>query len=41
MQLLRLASRAEQYYSPGVSPSLPNYLWLEAGDAFGITDVPC
>jgi phospholipase C len=37
-QLLPLASHAEQYYSPGVSPSLPNYLWLEAGDAFGITN---
>src|SRR5262245_31881293 len=37
-QLLPRASHAEQYYSPGVSPSLPNYLWLEAGDAFGITD---
>jgi phosphatidylinositol-3-phosphatase len=37
-QLLPRASHTEQYYSPGVSPSLPNYLWLEAGDAFGITD---
>jgi phospholipase C len=37
-QLLPFASHAEQYYSPGVSPSLPNYLWLEAGEAFGITD---
>ena len=37
-QLLPLGSYAEQYYSPGVSPSLPNYLWLEAGDAFGITN---
>ncbi len=37
-QLLPRASHAEQYYSPGLSPSLPNYLWLEAGTAFGITD---
>jgi phosphatidylinositol-3-phosphatase len=38
-QLLPMASHAEQYYNPpGVHPSLPNYLWLEAGTNFGITD---
>jgi hypothetical protein len=37
--LLPRASHAEQYYSPsGVHPSLPNYLWLEAGTNFGIVD---
>ncbi len=37
--LLPRASHAEQYYNPaGVHPSLPNYLWLEAGTAFGIRD---
>jgi phosphatidylinositol-3-phosphatase len=36
--LLPMASRAEQYYNPpGLHPSLPNYLWLEAGTNFGIT----
>ncbi|HUJ72956.1 MAG TPA: PKD domain-containing protein, partial [Verrucomicrobiae bacterium] len=35
--LLPMASHAEQYYSPpGNHPSLPNYLWLEAGTNFGI-----
>src|ERR1043166_1905671 len=35
--LLPISSYATQYYSPsGVYPSLPNYLWLEAGDDFGI-----
>ena len=35
--LLPKAAHAEQYYSPpGISPSLPNYLWLEAGTNFGI-----
>lgn len=34
-----MASHAEQYFNPpGVHPSLPNYLWLEAGAAFGIRD---
>jgi hypothetical protein len=38
-QLLPIASHAEQYYNPpGVHPSLPNYLWLEAGTNFGVTD---
>ncbi len=37
--LLPLASHAEQYYSPPhLHPSLPNYLWLEAGTNFGILD---
>lgn len=38
-QLLPNASHAEAYYNPpGVHPSLPNYLWLEAGTNFGIHD---
>ena len=37
--LLPLASHAEQYYNPPlIHPSLPNYLWLEAGTGFGITN---
>src|ERR1700751_753245 len=37
--LLPLASHAEHYYDPpGNHPSLPNYLWLEAGTNFGILD---
>src|SRR5439155_9257097 len=37
--LLPMASHAEQYYNPpGIHPSLPNYLWLEAGTNFGIVD---
>src|SRR2546427_11973434 len=37
--LLPRASHAEQYYNPpGVHPSEPNYLWLEAGTNFGILD---
>ena len=37
--LLPLASHAEQYYTPhNLRPSLPNYLWLEAGTNFGILD---
>ncbi len=37
--LLPMASHAEQYYNPpGNHPSLPNYLWLEAGTNFGIHD---
>jgi hypothetical protein len=36
--LLPMASRAEQYYNPpGNHPSMPNYLWLEAGTNFGFT----
>ena len=35
--LLPMASHAEQYFNPpGNHPSLPNYLWLEAGTNFGI-----
>jgi phosphatidylinositol-3-phosphatase len=34
-----MASHAEQYYNPpGMHPSLPNYVWLEAGTNVGITD---
>lgn len=37
--LLPTASHAEQYFNPpGIHPSLPNYLWLEAGTNFGILD---
>lgn len=37
--LLPMASYCKQYYNPpGVHPSEPNYLWLEAGTNFGITD---
>ncbi|MGI8840534.1 MAG: alkaline phosphatase family protein, partial [Caulobacteraceae bacterium] len=35
--LLPMASHAEQYFNPPNNhPSLPNYLWLEAGTNFGI-----
>ena len=35
--LIPLRAHAEQYYNPpGNHPSLPNYLWLEAGTNFGI-----
>jgi len=37
--LLAIGAHAEQYYNPpGLHPSEPNYLWLEAGDNFGIRD---
>src|SRR6185369_10859768 len=37
--LLPRASYCEQYYNPpGLHPSLPNYIWLEAGTNFGIFD---
>jgi phosphatidylinositol-3-phosphatase len=37
--LLPMASHCEQYYNPpGIHPSEPNYLWLEAGTNFGITN---
>lgn len=37
--LLPRASYAAQYYNPpGNHPSLPNYLWLEAGTNFGISN---
>lgn len=37
--VLPMASHAELYFNPpAVHPSLPNYLWLEAGTSFGIID---
>ena len=37
--LIPKASHAEQYFNPpNLHPSLPNYLWLEAGTNFGIYD---
>ena len=37
--LLRMGAHAERYFNPpGVHPSEPNYLWLEAGTDFGIRD---
>ncbi len=37
--LLPAAAYCAQYYNPpGLHPSEPNYLWLEAGTNFGITD---
>ncbi|MEP6822513.1 MAG: alkaline phosphatase family protein, partial [Chthoniobacterales bacterium] len=37
--LLPMASYCDQYYNPpAIHPSLPNYLWLEAGTGFGIVD---
>ncbi|PYX57910.1 MAG: hypothetical protein DMG76_10545 [Acidobacteria bacterium] len=37
--LLAMASHAEQFFNPpGIHPSLPKYLWLEAGTNFGILD---
>ncbi|MDQ2714685.1 MAG: alkaline phosphatase family protein [Chloroflexota bacterium] len=37
--LLPMASYAEQYYNPpGIHPSEPNYVWLEAGSNLGISD---
>ena len=37
--LLPLGSHAENYMNPpGVHPSLPNYIWLETGTSFGISD---
>jgi len=36
--LLPQASYAAQYFNPpGIHPSLPNYLWMEAGTNFGVT----
>ena len=36
--LLPMASHAEQYFNPpGLHPSEPNYLWLEAGSNLGVT----
>jgi hypothetical protein len=37
--LLRLGAHATQYYNPPSNhPSLPNYLWLESGTNFGISN---
>jgi phospholipase C len=37
--LVPMSSYATQYYNPpGIHPSEPNYIWLEAGDNFGIID---
>lgn len=37
--LLPMASYAEAYYNPpGIHPSEPNYIWLEAGDNLGVED---
>ena len=37
--LIPMASHAENYKNPpGIHPSLPNYLWLEAGTNFGIAN---
>src|SRR6266567_62702 len=37
--ILPMASYAEQYYNPpGNHPSEPNYLWLEAGKNYGISN---
>ena len=38
-KLLPMAAYANQYYNPPkLHPSEPNYLWLEAGTNFGVTD---
>ncbi len=37
--LVPAGAHAEQYFNPpGIHPSEPNYLWLEAGTSFGITN---
>jgi hypothetical protein len=37
--LLPMGAHATNYFNPrGVHPSLPNYLWLEAGQDFGISN---
>ncbi len=37
--LIPMGSFCTQYYNPeGLHPSLPNYLWLEAGTNFGVRD---
>jgi phosphatidylinositol-3-phosphatase len=37
--LLPAGAHAERYFNPpAIHPSLPNYLWLEAGQNFGILD---
>jgi phospholipase C len=36
--LLPMGAHAEQYYNPpGLHPSEPNYIWLEAGTAYGVS----
>ena len=37
--LLPQAAHAEKYFNPpGLHPSEPNYIWLEAGQSFGVRD---
>lgn len=37
--LLMQGAHAEAYYNPpGLHPSEPNYLWMEAGTSFGVSD---
>src|SRR5205085_9190911 len=37
--LLAQGAHAEKYMNvPGLHPSLPNYIWLEAGNNLGVTD---
>lgn len=37
--LLAMGAHAEMYFNaPGIHPSEPNYLWLEAGTNFGVLD---
>jgi hypothetical protein len=37
--LFPMAAVANNYFNPsGIHPSLPNYLWMEAGQSFGIRD---
>ncbi|MEO8286111.1 MAG: alkaline phosphatase family protein [Chloroflexota bacterium] len=37
--LLPMGAHAEQYYNPpGIHPSEPNYIWMEAGSKLGITN---
>jgi acid phosphatase len=36
--LLQLGAHSEQYYNPmGLHPSEPNYVWIEAGNNYGLT----
>jgi hypothetical protein len=38
-KLVPMASYTDNFRSPdGLHPSLPNYIWMEAGDSLGITD---
>ena len=37
--LVPMGAHAEQYFNPpGIHPSEPNYIWLEAGKNLGVTD---